>query len=36
MKVVLNKLSKELKLKERYVISKNFNKEKGFIPVTEL
>ena len=32
----LNKLSKELKLKERYVISKNFNKEKGFIPVTEL
>lgn len=32
----LDKLRKDLKLKESYVISKNFNKEKGFIPVTEL
>ena len=32
----LDKLCKDLKLKENYVISKNFNKNKGFIPATEL
>lgn len=35
-KKYLDKLCKDLKLKENYVVSKNFNKEKGFIPVTEL
>ncbi len=29
-------LSKDLKFKENYIICKNYNKDKGFIPVTEL
>lgn len=35
-KKILSTMAKSLRLKENYIITKNFNKEKGFIPVTEL
>ena len=35
-KKILFGVSKALKLRGSYVITKNFNKERGFIPVTEL
>ncbi len=35
-KDLLARVSKDLKIKENYVITKKFNKEKGFIPITEL
>ena len=35
-KNTLTSLSRDLKLREKYIISKKFSKEKGFIPVTEL
>lgn len=35
-KDILSRVSKDLKIRENYVVTKRFNKEKGFIPASEL